>query len=71
MGSALLLCYGVGQLINGFLGNRIDAKIHGIRRACRHGTHDNYVPVLYLSSRWYFNVGCMRIFLLDALGIDV
>lgn len=26
MGSALLLCYGVGQLINGFLGNRIDAK---------------------------------------------
>lgn len=26
MGSALLLCYGIGQLINGFLGNVIDAK---------------------------------------------
>lgn len=26
MGSALLLCYGVGQLINGFLGNKISAK---------------------------------------------
>ena len=26
MGSALLLCYGIGQLINGFLGNIIDAK---------------------------------------------
>lgn len=26
MGSALLLCYGIGQLINGFLGNKIDAK---------------------------------------------
>lgn len=26
MGSALLLCYGIGQLINGFIGNKISAK---------------------------------------------
>lgn len=27
MGSALLMCYGIGQLINGFLGDKIDAKL--------------------------------------------